>query len=131
MAITLAVADGSRPAGRLTPVTYVDVWRQAAEDGTVGLFTREEKEAFLDSVVRRPMPLAATTVAGGPLDDFRPARCAEVKFIGLDTAVTFTKSDFKTQLNDLVIDFCVRDCVFRVKSFLNDHPERQYKGFFQ
>lgn len=92
-AITIAIADGSKPPNSLAEVTYSDCWGKT-------LFRRKEKLNWLavNSIagkVQNPVKIDR-----GPLDDFRPTPFENGEWLSLVEAFAFTKSGMKSGSNE-------------------------------
>ncbi|MBX3561647.1 MAG: N-6 DNA methylase [Sphingomonas sp.] len=88
-AITVAIADGSKPEGALADVTYVDSWEQE-------LFRRRAKlDWLLDEAATGEMQ-DAVAVERGVLDDMRPAPFQNGEWLSIREAFAFSKSGMKS-----------------------------------
>lgn len=94
-AITLAIADGSKPQGALAEVRYQDSWAE-------GLFSRQAKFAWLTERAASgtvPNPIAVDRDA---LDDMRPAPFQNGEWVGLDACFQFWLSGVQTKRDDFI-----------------------------
>ncbi len=94
-AITIAIADGSRPDGGLADVRYTDAW-------TEGVFSRNDKFAFLSEASARGEMLHDVDVETGLLSNFRPAPFQNGNWIGLHECCMFSVGGMQTKRNALV-----------------------------
>ncbi|MBV8594238.1 MAG: hypothetical protein JOZ27_08065, partial [Caulobacteraceae bacterium] len=97
-AITLAVADGSRPDGALAEVAYNDCWSH-------GLTARRGKLAWLAKGAAEGVLTGAVAVERAALDDMRPPPFFSGELVNLTECFDFTKSGMKSGSDDLFVSF--------------------------
>jgi predicted helicase len=95
-AITLAIADGTKPEGQMAEVHYLDSW-------TEGHFSRRSKLDWLTSGIELGTQPNAVPVARGPLDDMRPEPFQNGEWLDLREIFTFTKSGMKSGNDDVYV----------------------------
>ncbi len=88
-AITLAIADGSKPKGALAEVRYLDSWEH-------DLFRRGSKLAWLTAGAERGDLADWVEVDRGPLEDFRPRPFSNGEWLSVGEAFEFAKSGMKS-----------------------------------
>ena len=109
VAITLAVADGSRAEGELAKVTYADAWEQAK-------VSRRDKLRWMEEGAEAGAVAGGEAVERGALEDMRPrpffngellsiAECFELASSGIETtrdhlAYGLSESDLKSKLDE-------------------------------
>ena len=95
-AITIAIADGSRP-GADAQVHYTDAWNQ-------GRFARAVKLEWLASGADSGQLDGAIPVRRGPMDDFRPRPFNDGEWVSLRDCFEFHKSGMKSGNDATFID---------------------------
>ncbi|MBV9861650.1 MAG: N-6 DNA methylase [Alphaproteobacteria bacterium] len=88
-AITIAIADGSRPDGDPAKVKYLDSWAE-------GRFSRPAKLGWLTSGADAGTLPNAVQVERGLLDDFRPEPFQNGEWMSLTDAFVYRKSGMKS-----------------------------------
>lgn len=88
-AITIAIADGSKPEGALAEVRYNDSWAQA-------LFTRRTKLDWLLGGAEAGHLSGDVEVLRELLDNFRPAPFENGEWLSVREAFSFSKSGMKS-----------------------------------
>lgn len=98
VAVTIAVADGSKAEGALARVDYLDAWDQ-------GRNSRKAKLAWmLEAEVEGALP-GAVQVDRGLLDDMRPLPFLNGELLSLREAFAFTKSGMKSGNDGTFVSF--------------------------
>lgn len=94
-AITIAIADGSKPQGEPADVFYQDSWAE-------GLFSRRSKLEWL--VVRSDVgaPSDPVVVARGPLDDMRPMPFQNGEWVSIRDCFSFASSGLESKRDHVV-----------------------------
>ena len=105
-AITLAIADGSKPEGELAEVRYFDVWPR-------GLFTKGRKLTWLTASSEAGWIDDPVAVDREPLSDFRPEPFQDGHWISLRTGFCFSKSGMKSGNDPVFVNS--READLRVK----------------
>ena len=95
-AITLAIADGSRP-GQDAEIHYIDVW-------DVGLTSRGAKLAWLDEGADEGTRPGAVSVARPLLDDMRPGPFEDGAWPGLRDCFASASSGLQSKRDHIVYD---------------------------
>jgi hypothetical protein len=121
-AITVAVADGSKPEREPADVFYHDSW-------TEGLFARRAKFAWLMSgadagTLPNPVP-----VERGLLDDMRPRPFLNGDIISLAESFCFYGSGLQTNRDSFVYDARRTALADRIQSFLAADDDRARQMF--
>ena len=88
-AITIAIADGSKPAGALADITYLDCWDEE-------LFSRRAKLAWLESGAENGVLPNRVIVDRASLDDFRPVPFQNGEWLSIRDVFVFSKSGMKS-----------------------------------
>jgi hypothetical protein len=110
-AITLAIADGSRPNGQAAEVFYSDSWAER-------LFTRQAKFGRLrerSEAGTMPDPIP---VERGLLDDMRPHPFQNDTFFELQLCFGFSRSGLQTKRDALVYDPSLVQLRNKIRRFL-------------
>ncbi len=94
-AITIAIADGSKPEGKPADVYYQDSW-------TEGLFSRRAKLDWLLSRADAGTQSNAIAVARGLLDDMRPMPFQNGEWVNLISCFVFRRSGVQTKRDQFV-----------------------------
>lgn len=94
-AITLAIADGSRPAGVLAEVLYTDSWQFAK-------FSRRAKLDWLANANEDELISDGAKIARGSLDDLRPRPFEGMDWLSLRECFVFASSGLETKRDHLV-----------------------------
>lgn len=89
-AITLAIAEGSKPDGTLAEVRYLDSWEQ-------DLFRRGVKLAWLTAGAEQGDLTDWVDVERGPLEDFRPRPFSNGEWLSVREAFEFASSGLQTK----------------------------------
>jgi hypothetical protein len=95
-AITLAIADGSKPDGAPADVFYTDCWEE-------GLFTRRAKLNWLIGAADIGLLAGAVEVDRGLLEDWRPKPFENGDWISVRDAFVFSKSGMKSGSNETFV----------------------------
>jgi predicted helicase len=109
-AITLAIADGSKAAGTLAEVSYLDSWEH-------GLFGRPAKLAWLTGGAEGGRLPDSVTVDREALEDFRPLAFSNGEWLSIVEAFHFAGSGVQTKRDGFVYDFNRATLEARLKSF--------------
>jgi hypothetical protein len=109
-AITVAIADGSKAAGELAEVGYVDSWEE-------GRFSRSSKFAFLAEATPAGRPLRSTAVHNDALGNFRPAPFQNGNWTSLREAFIYAVGGMQTKRNDFVYAPRRNILLERIRSF--------------
>lgn len=115
-AITIAIADGSKPAGALAEVTYNDSW---AHD----LFSRRAKLAWLVEGAEMGKLEGAVAVERALLDDMRPTPFQDGEWISLSECFSLKSSGLETTRDHLAYDTSVDRLHDKIDNFV-DLPEQ-------
>ncbi len=110
-AITLAIADGSKTAGGLARVFYIDSW---AED----LFARAAKLAWLKAGEETGTRPGAVEVVRGLLDDMKPEPFQREAWPSIDWCFAFKRSGIQTKRDDFVYAFAKEALASRITDFV-------------
>lgn len=112
VAITLAIADGSKGEGKLARVDYVDAWEQerASRKSKLAWMLEGELEGTLQGAVE---------VNRGLLDDMRPVPFLNGSLISISEAFEFGSSGVETTRDHLAYGFDVEDLRRKVEAFNN------------
>lgn len=96
VAITVAIADGSKAIGDLAQIDYVDAWEQ-------GRASRKSKLAWMLVGEPNGKLLGAVDVDRDVLDDMRPAPFLNGQLLSIREAFSFTKSGMKSGNDDVFV----------------------------
>jgi predicted helicase len=121
-AITVAVADGSKPEGELADVFYHDSW-------TEGVFARQAKFDWLMSSAEAGTLPNPVPVERGLLDDMRPMPFLNGDLIGLTENFCFYGSGLQTKRDSFVYDPRRTALADRIQSFLTADDDRARQMF--
>lgn len=111
-AITLAIADGSKPEGELAEVIYTDAWR-------AGQFRRRSKLDWLTEGA------AAGEIPGGAdierpeLEDWRPPAFEDGAWLSLREIFSYSVGGVQTKRDDLIYGVTEVDLEIKVTRFLS------------
>jgi hypothetical protein len=94
-AITLAIADGSKPAGSLADVIYTDTWEEE-------LFLREAKLDWLQDGAQTGTRPGGVRVQRGELDDFKPEPFQAHQWPSIASCFVFKSSGLESKRDHLV-----------------------------
>ena len=95
-AITIAISDGSKPAGSLAEVFYTDCWEQ-------GLFARKAKLGWLEGLADTGTIPEKIKIERTLLDDFRPAPFENGNWLSITEIFKFSKSGMKSGQNETFV----------------------------
>lgn len=95
-AITVAIADGSKPADELAEVAYVDAWEHDR-------FTKKGKLAWVEAASEAGDLGSWVPVERGPLEDFRPKPFQNGEWVSLPEAFGFWKSGMKSGADPIFV----------------------------
>lgn len=109
-AITLAIADGTKSAGELADVLYIDSW---AEE----LFPREAKLEWLEDGAQTGRRSGAVEVKRGALDALRPPPFGAMNWPDLPTIFDFHLSGLQTKRDHFSYDVSKDALLERLKRF--------------
>ena len=94
-AITLAIADGSKPEGELADIVYTDCWKE-------GLFARRSKLNWLiDGSGEGELP-NGVAINRGLLDNWRPAPFADGEWLSIKEAFRFNVSGMQSKRDHFI-----------------------------
>ncbi len=119
VAITLAIADGSKAPGALAQVVYTDCWSE-------GLFAREDKLGWLRDGVETGARPGGVSVARGRLDDMKPTPFANGEWVSLGGCFQFYKSGIKTQNDPHLVKVRRPDLQPGVTALVQGKPSWRY-----
>lgn len=94
-AITLAIADGSKAAGNLAAVSYLDAWQE-------GLFTRKSKLDWLATGAQDGALPHSLRVNRSDLDDWRPAPFQNGEWLSMRCCFCFASSGLESKRDHIV-----------------------------
>ncbi|NUR46175.1 MAG: N-6 DNA methylase [Sphingomonas sp.] len=109
-AITLAIADGSKPEGALAEVSYNDVWEQE-------LFAREAKLKWLEEGSAKGTRPGPVQIDRGPLDDFKPVPFGVQGWPSLASIFDFASSGVQSKRDAFVYDVSRERLSERIQGF--------------
>ena len=110
-AITIAIADGSKPDGEAADVHYQDTWAE-------GLFSRRAKLDWLLSRADAGTQSNSVAVARGLLEDMRPMPFENGEWLGLREIFVFVKSGMKSGNDDVFVSAIRAALSMQVTRFL-------------
>lgn len=96
-AITIAIADGSKPEGALAEVHYSDAW-------ATDLFSRGAKLGWLTAAADAGEMADAVQVARGELEDMRPAPFGDGEWLSVREAFIDSSNGTQTKRDSFVYD---------------------------
>lgn len=94
-AITLAIADGSKPEGTLAEVIYTDTWEE-------GLFARDAKLEWLEKGAASGTRPGGIQVDRGLLEDFKPVPFQTQQWASISACFLFKSSGLESKRDHLV-----------------------------
>jgi hypothetical protein len=94
-AITVAIADGSKPKDAYAKVIYTDTWEE-------GLFPREAKLAWLEKGAESGTRPGGIIVDRGSLEDFRPIPFQIQKWPSISSCFSFKSSGLESKRDHIV-----------------------------
>lgn len=109
-AITLAIADGSKPDGALAQVVYTDSWEE-------GLFPREAKLQWLEKGAESGTRPGGVLVDRSELDPLRPPPFGNVSWPSLPAIFTFSLSGLQTKRDHFSYAVSKPQLLQRLKDF--------------
>ncbi|MCZ8194024.1 type ISP restriction/modification enzyme [Brevundimonas sp.] len=111
VAITVAIADGSRADGDLAQVDYVDAWEQgrASQKSKLAWLLEGESEGALPGAV---------IVDRGLLDDMRPAPFLNGELLSVADCFAYTRGGMQTKRDDFIYAFSEAQLADRIKAFI-------------
>lgn len=98
VAVTVAIADGSKAEGELARIDYIDAW-------TEGRASRKAKLAWVLEGEAEGSLSGAVEVDRGLLEDMRPRPFLNGELLSLREAFDFTKSGMKSGNDDVFVSF--------------------------
>lgn len=111
-AITVAIADGSKPDEALASVFYTDCWKE-------GLFNRRAKLDWLTGGATGGELPNAVSVERGLLEDWRPSPFQNGEWLSLREAFSFDRSGIQTKRDRFVYSPDARVLAERIDTFLS------------
>ncbi len=122
-AITLAIADGSKPNGEAADVYYQDTW-------TEGLFSRRAKLDWLASRADVGTQSNAVIVARSVLEDMRPTPFLNGELINLRECFAYCRSGLQTKRDEFVYDASIDRLSNRIGAFLSARDDDDAREAF-
>lgn len=110
-AITLAIADGSKEAGALAEVAYIDSW-------ATGYFSREAKLSWLNAAAATGRLPDAALVDRPALEDMKPRPFQRGGWPALPLCFVFNRSGMQTKRDEFVYAFSRATLQERIARFL-------------
>jgi hypothetical protein len=121
-AITLAIADGSKPQGELAEVSYNDAWEH-------DLFAREAKLQWLESGAEAGTQTGAVEVKRGVLEDFKPAPFEMQRWPSLVDCFLFKSSGMQTKRDGFLYSVARSTLVSRLQEFAGAPADKAQQMF--
>lgn len=118
-AITIAVADGSKPEGQLASVYYHDSW-------TEGLFAREAKLEWLVAGADAGTRPNAVRVERDPLEDMRPRPFQNGEWLSVREVFAFSKSGMKSGDDDVFVSVTQAGLRPRIEPLIRTRADNRY-----
>ncbi|MDO1558349.1 N-6 DNA methylase [Brevundimonas sp. 2R-24] len=110
VAVTLAIADGSKVEGDLACVEYLDAWAE-------GRVTRKAKLDWMDEGAAAGTLPGAVPVARDVLDDMRPVPFLNGDLLAISDAFAYTRGGMQTKRDDFIYAFSEGELQARITVF--------------
>jgi hypothetical protein len=121
-AITVAIADGSKDAGALAEVRYVDSWERDA-------FGRKAKLDWLAAATNTGQISGAVKVNRGPLENMKPEPFSGSKWPSVQASFLFNRGGMQTKRDKFIYAISDDGLDEQISSFLQESDEQARKMF--
>ena len=118
-AITVCIADGSKPEGSLAEVAYLDGWEHER-------FTRKAKLGWLETASASGDMVDWVPVDRGLLEDFRPRPFQNGEWISVRECFSFARSGMKSGDDDTFVAVAEQSLPSQLSDVLSKRDEKSF-----